>query len=1508
MSETHLIESAILKISYANEELALSQNNELETFAKSRFLEVVGEVFDEISGPDTVLYFDKLEIDLGEISLAYFFDDFGVRLKEKVRETLEHEILQYQMNTSENHYQKPLKRSEFDVLCQFLATGRLPWNANFTQRNDVEKLLRKNIANNSSELIAFIRGASDRNEMLYRLCSQFQPDVLSQLLGVIGNVSPNEICNVVDHFLGITGKHFGVPRREIEDRAWAGLFQFALLNKSRVYGVKDYLACVVRAVSLHVQHSYPVFLDRIVQFLKREGNQPQLLTLVSEMASEFSSKELSSLDFSELKIALQPSEGKQSRSVLLSNRARLVESLNTGSISSLVPIWQSLLSNHPLMLKQVITTLGQDVQVRRRIARNFQENMIQDIAELVEPLSYRFIDQFVHDSKITLLADEELHMQESDARKSFWEFTLTYLLIERGSRFNRKSYIASMMMKMASHVNINQVELYRALIAMLQPVAINDAMRTELLTILVELSSEFDGGKGFAVGESPSNKNSGHELDSSIKSNQSDNKNLNPTIGADQPPTVAAVEALNLAFSGKGLSELKLVWKLLLSRHGIWFANTVKEAGQSASVRQNIAKSFSNLMFKELICLVEPSNGEFVTEVVHRTTTLPPKDGKRLEVPQKIKRFVREFTLTYLLVERGSRFNKKTYLAGVLKKMAAHENISVQSVYRSIRDSVQSVAFLKPLQKEILLLLNDVAIELRVTNAPKKYSPQRKPDLGLARSQSDPFASKLSPSKDQLRSAGDDKELEQLELIRAYLLYEKLVTAVREATNTVGNISYHVVRLIHELIENYPWILHRFNQDVNSGELALSPLVSKLPKALQRKFVICFFSSFADKYPFDKAEFVKRLEEAEAKSQKTDQFYAVILENLIGNQVMGFGEIFYDTRSARTSLQNTKVLGTPDIIAKRSIAARAHQFYERLLTLARGAGAGFSIIEMRLIEETIERYPDILKQFENDRLQGLRWLPTFIEKLPNDLQRKLVIEFFSSSSSRYQFKKSDFIARLAEFEKQTSITSDFYADILEGLIDSKVKGLGEIFREVKLVPAIAAPSVETQDVLGESEANVLEKQEIQQKQIIESQARLRDSTPLSLNRGTYDFIRSHLLGQLKLAEQDKMTIVSTLELFLSTQPSVLTQLLRESLIDKTGSDRLVSILPESLLVKLILLLRPDEHFKAILYADLITMAAVEIDSSTASISRSLHLSKWQFVFDYMVIEGRKFSEISFVRLYTEYLGKRSSIKMQSEFIDQLAASIRSISTPVTHVAAVRIAMILGSDSASGQVNPKLDPKLDHSRQLLVSADVRKGDFSDLDAQLAEGKLDENNDASFETYDEDIDSKIDEDIYIDNAGLILLAPYLPRYFEMLDLLKGNKFKSREAAERGVHLLQFLLNSRTDSFEYELVLNKMLCGVEAGKPIIKSIEITEKEVEASEGLLKGVIANWPILKNTSIDGLRESFLQREAHLQLKNDSWQLLVQSKAFDMLMDSIPWSFSTIKLGWMRRPIHVEWR
>ena len=94
----------------------------------------------------------------------------------------------------------------------------------------------------------------------------------------------------------------------------------------------------------------------------------------------------------------------------------------------------------------------------------------------------------------------------------------------------------------------------------------------------------------------------------------------------------------------------------------------------------------------------------------------------------------------------------------------------------------------------------------------------------------------------------------------------------------------------------------------------------------------------------------------------------------------------------------------------------------------------------------------------------------------------------------------------------------------------------------------------------------------------------------------------------------------------------------------------------------------------------------------------------------------------------------------------------------------------------------------------------------------------------------------------------------------------------------------------------------------RPIRRSIELRAGESEQLEGLLHAVTQHWKALANTSIEGLRESFLQRNGRLQLKDDAWHLTVEARPFDMLLDQVPWSFSTIKFAWMQRVIFVEWR
>ncbi len=86
------------------------------------------------------------------------------------------------------------------------------------------------------------------------------------------------------------------------------------------------------------------------------------------------------------------------------------------------------------------------------------------------------------------------------------------------------------------------------------------------------------------------------------------------------------------------------------------------------------------------------------------------------------------------------------------------------------------------------------------------------------------------------------------------------------------------------------------------------------------------------------------------------------------------------------------------------------------------------------------------------------------------------------------------------------------------------------------------------------------------------------------------------------------------------------------------------------------------------------------------------------------------------------------------------------------------------------------------------------------------------------------------------------------------------------------------------------------------------LSDEEKQLVDGLLSSVIQQWSILKNTSIAGLRETFLQREGKLEIEEEANMLYVEAKSFDMLLDHIPWTISKLKFSWMKKVILVQWR
>ncbi|MBN1480885.1 hypothetical protein EH223_00210 [candidate division KSB1 bacterium] len=165
----------------------------------------------------------------------------------------------------------------------------------------------------------------------------------------------------------------------------------------------------------------------------------------------------------------------------------------------------------------------------------------------------------------------------------------------------------------------------------------------------------------------------------------------------------------------------------------------------------------------------------------------------------------------------------------------------------------------------------------------------------------------------------------------------------------------------------------------------------------------------------------------------------------------------------------------------------------------------------------------------------------------------------------------------------------------------------------------------------------------------------------------------------------------------------------------------------------------------------------------------------------------------------------------------------------------------------------------------------------------------------------------EALFVDNAGLVLLWPYLKIFFTNLGLLSDGLFLTLKQREHAIHLLYFLCTFERSAPENLLTLNKLLCGWDLDKPISKTFRVTKKERLECEKLLQSVISHWSALKNTSVKGFLHSFIQRNGILTHDTDTWLLRVERKAYDILLERLPWSISLLKLSWMKTMLRVEW-
>jgi hypothetical protein len=163
--------------------------------------------------------------------------------------------------------------------------------------------------------------------------------------------------------------------------------------------------------------------------------------------------------------------------------------------------------------------------------------------------------------------------------------------------------------------------------------------------------------------------------------------------------------------------------------------------------------------------------------------------------------------------------------------------------------------------------------------------------------------------------------------------------------------------------------------------------------------------------------------------------------------------------------------------------------------------------------------------------------------------------------------------------------------------------------------------------------------------------------------------------------------------------------------------------------------------------------------------------------------------------------------------------------------------------------------------------------------------------------------------VHHAGLVLVHPYLSRFFESASVKEaGTPALRANELPRAAALLHLLATGEEEAFELDIDFIKVLLGRSLDAPLpVSAGLLLASDREEVDALLSAVIGHWSALRRTSVKGLRATFLQRRGLLREEARGFRLQVEPAPFDMLLGQLPWGIGTVKLPWMKKAIFTDW-
>lgn len=223
---------------------------------------------------------------------------------------------------------------------------------------------------------------------------------------------------------------------------------------------------------------------------------------------------------------------------------------------------------------------------------------------------------------------------------------------------------------------------------------------------------------------------------------------------------------------------------------------------------------------------------------------------------------------------------------------------------------------------------------------------------------------------------------------------------------------------------------------------------------------------------------------------------------------------------------------------------------------------------------------------------------------------------------------------------------------------------------------------------------------------------------------------------------------------------------------------------------------------------------------------------------------------------------------------------------------------VSNNVSQDDLKPETEPSSDREAQTLLKK-------QELPGKKDAVKEDEELPEAFDREDEPLQQPDLDQLLVDNAGLILLHPFLKYFFISVGLLdEENRITDQPLA---AHVLHYIATGQECDFEHGMLLEKYLVGIPLEESIARDVPIPDSMKEEVEELLNAFKQNWKSMSGSSSEAIRETFIRRSGKLIVESPQSRLVIERKTVDILLDQLTWTISMIRFPWMKDMLYVEW-